>query len=76
MPSIDVVNIEGKKVGTLDLDDAVFAAEVNEHLLWETVKWQQARKRQGTHSTKRRFEVVGTGKKQYKQKGTGRNSQG
>jgi len=76
MPSLDVKNIEGKAVGSIDLDDAVFAAEVHEHLLWETVKWQLAKRRQGTHSTKRRGEVRGTGKKPWKQKGTGRARQG
>lgn len=72
MPSLDIVNIKGKKVGTIDLDDAVFGAEVHEHLLWETVKWQRARKRRGTHSVKGRGEVNGTTKKPFKQKGTGR----
>ena len=72
MPSVKVKNIEGKEVGTLDLDDAVFGAEVHEHLLWETVKWQQAKKRQGSHATKSRADVRGTGKKPWRQKGTGR----
>jgi large subunit ribosomal protein L4 len=73
---LDVVSIDGKKVGTIDLDDAVFGVEVHEHLLWETVKWQLAKRRAGTHSTKRRGEVRGTKKKPYKQKGTGRARQG
>jgi len=72
MPKLNVVDISGKQVATIDLDDAVFAADVNEHLLWETVKWQQARKRRGTHSVKGRAEVSGTTKKPFKQKGTGR----
>jgi len=76
MPTVNVVNIQGAKVGTIELDDAVFDANVNEHLLWETVKWQQARKRRGTHSTLRRDEVSGTTKKPFKQKGTGRARQG
>jgi len=76
MPSVNVVNIEGKKVGTIELDDGVFAGEINEHLLWETVKWQQARKRSGNHSTKRRDEVSGSTKKPFRQKGTGRARQG
>jgi large subunit ribosomal protein L4 len=79
MPTIDVVSIQGKKpkkVGTIDLDDAVFAADVNEHLLWETVKWQMAKRRRGTHSVLGRAEVSGTGKKPFKQKGTGRARQG
>jgi large subunit ribosomal protein L4 len=72
MPTLDVKNISGDKVGDLELDDAVFAAEVHEHLLWETVKWQQAKKRRGTHKVKGRSEVSGTTKKPYRQKGTGR----
>lgn len=73
---IDIVNIEGKKVGNLELADAVFAAEVKEHLLWEVVKAQRAAKRAGTHSTKTRANVRGGGKKPYKQKGTGNARQG
>jgi large subunit ribosomal protein L4 len=69
---VEVKNIKGVKTGDLTLDDAVFAAEVNEHLLWETVKWQLAKRRAGTHMTKRRGEVQGTKKKPWKQKGTGR----
>jgi large subunit ribosomal protein L4 len=73
---IDIKNLDGAKVGDLDLDDAVFGVEVNEHLLWEVVKQQQAKRRAGTHSTKRRDEVRGGGKKPYKQKGTGNARQG
>ena len=73
---IDIVNIEGKKVGALELADAVFGAEVKEHLLWEVVNAQRAAKRAGTHSTKTRANVRGGGKKPYKQKGTGRARQG
>ena len=73
---IDIVNIAGKKVGQVDLDDAVFAAEVKEHLLWEVVKAQRAAARAGTHKTKKRDEVRGGGKKPYKQKGTGHARQG
>ncbi|HTM20019.1 MAG TPA: 50S ribosomal protein L4 [Kofleriaceae bacterium] len=65
-------DIKGKKTGDITLDDAVFASEVNEHLLWETVKWQLAKRRAGTHMTKRRGEVWGSKKKPFKQKGTGR----
>ena len=61
---------------TIELADAVFGAEVNEHLLWEVVKAQLAKRRAGTHSTKRRDEVRGGGKKLYKQKGTGHARQG
>ncbi len=76
MATIDVKSLDGKKVGSVDLDDSVFGVEVNEHLLWEVVKAQRAKKRAGTHSTKRRDEVRGGGKKPYKQKGTGNARQG
>ena len=73
---IDIVNIEGKKVGSADLTDAVFGAKVKDYLLWEMVKAQQAAKRAGTHNTKTRMHVRGGGKKPYKQKGTGNARQG
>ena len=73
---IDIVNIEGKKVGELALADAVFGAKVKDYLLWELVKAQQAAKRAGTHATKTRAHVRGGGKKPYKQKGTGNARQG
>ena len=73
---IDIVNIQGKKVGELALADDVFGTKVKEHLLWEVVKAQQAAKRAGTHSTKTRANVRGGGKKPYKQKGTGNARQG
>ena len=73
---IDIVNIEGKKVGELALADTVFGAEVKDYLLWELVKAQQAAKRAGTHATKTRAHVRGGGKKPYKQKGTGNARQG
>jgi large subunit ribosomal protein L4 len=73
---IDIVNIDGKKVGSVDLDDAVFGTKVKDYLLWELVKAQQAAKRAGTHSTKTRANVRGGGKKPYKQKGTGNARQG
>ena len=73
---IDIVNIEGKKVGQVDLADAVFGTKVKDYLLWEIVKAQQAAKRAGTHDTKTRSEVRGGGKKPYKQKGTGNARQG
>jgi large subunit ribosomal protein L4 len=73
---IDIVNIEGKKVGQASLADEVFGAKVKEYLLWEVVKAQQAAKRAGTHDTKTRAEVRGGGKKPYKQKGTGNARQG
>jgi large subunit ribosomal protein L4 len=73
---IDIVNIEGQKVGELALADAVFGTKVKDHLLWELVKAQQAAKRAGTHSTKTRANVRGGGKKPFKQKGTGNARQG
>ena len=73
MAKVDVVNLNGEKVGSLELADAVFAPEqVNEALLWEAVKHYRASLRQGTHATKNRKLVAGSGKKLWKQKGTGR----
>lgn len=76
MAKLDVKNTAGKSVGSIDLDDSVFGAAVHEHLLWETVKWQLAKRRAGTHSTKRIGEVRGSSKKMWKQKGTGQARQG
>ena len=73
---IEVKNTSGKGVGSIDLDDAVFGADVNEHLLWEAVKWQLAKRRAGNASTKRLGEVRGSSKKVWKQKGTGQARQG
>ena len=73
---IDVVNIEGQKVGQMDIADEVFATKVKEPLLWEAVKAQQAAKRAGTHATKTRMHVRGGGRKPYRQKGTGNARQG
>ena len=72
MPVVDVVNLKGEKVGQVTLSDAVFAAGVNPHTLHEAVRWQQAGERAGTHKTKVRSEVRGSGKKLWRQKGTGR----
>ncbi|HXN21957.1 MAG TPA: 50S ribosomal protein L4 [Candidatus Dormibacteraeota bacterium] len=72
MPVVDVMNLEGKKVGQVALADAVFSAKVNPHLLHETVRWYLAGQRAGTHKTKGRGEVSGAGRKLWKQKGTGR----
>jgi large subunit ribosomal protein L4 len=73
MANVDVLNLNGEKVGSMELPDAVFAPEqVNEALLWEAVKHYRASLRQGTHKTKSRTEVAGSGKKLWKQKGTGR----
>ena len=73
---IELKNISGKSVGQFDLDDTVFGAEIHEHLLWEAVKWQLAKRRSGNASTKRFGEVRGTAKKIYKQKGTGQARHG
>jgi len=72
MAVVDIKNLEGKNVGQLDLPDAVYRAKVNPNLLHETVRWYQAAQRAGTHKTKGRGEVSGSGKKLWKQKGTGR----
>jgi large subunit ribosomal protein L4 len=71
MAKVDVVNLNGEKVGSLDLADSVFG-QVNEDLLWEAVKHYRASLRQGTAATKNRKLVAGSGKKLWKQKGTGR----
>jgi len=71
-----VYNLSGKATGEVELDDAVFCAEVRPHLFWEVVRWQLARRRAGTHSSKHRCDVSGTNKKPYKQKGTGRARRG
>ncbi len=76
MAKADVKNLSGKSVGSIDLDDTVFGAEIHEHLLWEVVKWQRAKRRAGTASTKRLGEVRGSSKKVWKQKGTGQARQG
>src|SRR3989440_4921570 len=71
MASIDVLDLSGKKVGSMDLADEVFGA-INEDLLWEAVKHYRAGQRAGTHATKNKKLVSGAGKKLWKQKGTGR----
>jgi len=73
MANVDVVNLNGDKVGSIELPDAMFGPDqVNEALLWEAVKHYRASLRQGTHKTKSSSEVAGSGKKLWKQKGTGR----
>ena len=72
MAKATVLNIEGEKVGELELNDAIFAQEFNEATVHNVVLMQLANKRQGTHSTKTRAEVSGGGKKPWRQKGTGR----
>ncbi len=76
MPVVEVINLEGKAVGQVTLSDAVFAAEVNPHTLHEAVRWQLASERAGTHKVKVRSEVRGSGKKLWRQKGTGRARMG
>ena len=76
MPTVDVVDFNNQKVGEVDLADEVFGAEVNEALLYEAVRQFQAGQRSGTHKTKVRSEVAGSGKKLWKQKGTGRARMG
>jgi large subunit ribosomal protein L4 len=71
MATIDVHNLSGAKVGTMDLADEVFGA-VNEDLLWEAIRHYRASHRAGTHATKARWQVSGSGKKLWRQKGTGR----
>ena len=76
MANVSVYNIEGKEVGTIDLNDAVFGVEVNEHLVHMAVVSQLANKRQGTQKAKTRSEVSGGGRKPWRQKGTGHARQG
>ncbi len=76
MPTVDVINLENQKVGSLELSEEVFAAEVNEHLLYESVRHYMAGQRKGLAATKTRHEVAGSGKKLWKQKGTGRARMG
>ena len=76
MANVNVYNIEGKEVGTIELNDAVFGVEVNEHLMHMAVVQQLANKRQGTQKAKTRSEVSGGGRKPWRQKGTGHARQG
>ena len=76
MPTVDVWNLEHKKVGTLDLADEVFGQETRDDLIWEVVRNQMARRRKGTSATKTRGTVSGTGAKPFRQKRTGRARQG
>ena len=76
MSKVSVYNMEGQQVGDIELNDAVFGVEVNEHLVHMAVLSQLANKRQGTQSAKTRSEVSGGGKKPWKQKGTGHARQG
>ena len=76
MANVSVYNMEGKEVGSIELNDAVFGVEVNEHLVHMAVVAQLANKRQGTQSAKPRSEVSGGGRKPWRQKGTGHARQG
>ena len=76
MANVSVYNMEGKEVGKIDLNDAVFGVEVNEHLVHMAVVQQLANKRQGTQKAKTRAEVSGGGRKPWRQKGTGHARQG
>ena len=76
MANVSVFNMEGKEVGTIDLNDAVFGVEVNEHLVHLAVVQQLANNRQGTQKAKTRSEVSGGGRKPWRQKGTGHARQG
>lgn len=76
MAQFEVYNLKREKVGEVELDDSVFDVEVKEHLFWEVVRWQRAKKRRGTAKVKTRSEVRGGGAKPYRQKGTGRARQG
>ena len=76
MPTIDIKNWDNKKVGSVELPDEIFGYPYKEHLIHEAVRNYLASLRQGTHKTKTRSEVAGSGKKPFKQKGTGRARQG
>ncbi|MBO6215456.1 MAG: 50S ribosomal protein L4 [Lachnospiraceae bacterium] len=76
MATVSVFNMDGKEVGTIDLNDAVFGVEVNEHLVHQAVQQQLANSRQGTQKAKTRSEVSGGGRKPWRQKGTGHARQG
>ncbi len=73
---LDVISLENKKAGSVDLDDAIFGLEVRSDLLARAVNWQLAKRRQGTHAVKGRTDVSGGGKKPFRQKGTGSARQG
>jgi large subunit ribosomal protein L4 len=76
MPSVDLIDVKGKKAGSVDLPEALFGVQTNVPLIHQVVVAQLAAARQGTQSTLRRGEVSGSGKKPFKQKGTGRARQG
>jgi len=72
----DVINLDAKAVGSIDLADSVFGVDLNKGVLARVIQWQLDKRRQGTHATKDVGDVHGTGKKPFKQKGTGRHRQG
>ena len=76
MPTLDVYNTSRETVGSIELNDSVFGAEVKEHLFHAVVRYQMAKRRAGTHAVKGRAQISGGGKKPYRQKGTGRARQG
>ena len=76
MANVSVLNMEGKEVGSMELNDAVFSVEINEHLVHQAVVLQLANNRQGTQKAKTRSEVSGGGRKPWRQKGTGHARQG
>ena len=76
MANVSVLNMEGKEVGSMELNDAVFGVEINEHLVHQAVVLQLANNRQGTQKAKTRTEVSGGGRKPWRQKGTGHARQG
>ena len=76
MANVSVLNMEGKEVGSMELNDAVFGVEINEHLVHQAVVLQLANNRQGTQKAKTRSEVRGGGRKPWRQKGTGHARQG
>ena len=76
MATLPIYNLNREEIGQIEVSDDIFGAEVRRHLFYEVIKWQLARRRAGTASTKGRSEVQGGGQKPYRQKGTGRARQG
>ena len=76
MATLPIYNLNREEIGSIDVNDDIFAGQVKRHLFYEVIKWQLARRRAGTASTKGRNQVMGGGAKPYRQKGTGRARQG
>jgi len=76
MATLSVYNLAKEQIGSMEVSDAIFATEVKQHLFYEVIKWQLAKRRSGTAATKGRNDVSGGGKKPFRQKGTGRARQG